>query len=205
MTRLPLRFAALSMLLGFLVGSTYTGQEPEASRVAVPFQETAESQVEPNYPVPYIDSPQPVRIRIPSIDVAADIDPVGMSDAVTMQVPVDIDLVGWFDRSVLPISEAGHTVLVGHRDGVSDPNGVFRNLDDVRSGDMITVRDLSGRRIKYVVKGVAVVSDKAFAQQASEIFQTHGAHQLILITCGGTYDASEGGYQANVVVTAHRV
>ena len=121
-----------------------------------------------------------------------------------MQVPTDIAVVGWFDRSVLPISDSGNTVLVGHRDGVLDPNGVFRNLSQVRLGDRIRVRDMSGRSIDYTVIDVDVVSDEKFARQAHEIFATNGAHRLVLITCGGLFDETRGGYQSNVIVTAHR-
>lgn len=205
MVRPASRVAAFAVILGLLVGSSPANPEPE---VVVALQDSmttpAAPQIAWSYPVPYADSPQPTRVRIPAIDVAGDIRPVGMSDAVTMQVPSDIRKVGWFDRSVLPISDSGHTVLVGHRDGASDPNGIFRNLGEVKAGDVIHVQDIAGRLLEYAVTEVSVLSDASFAEQALEIFRTRGAHRLVLITCGGTYDESRGGYQANVVVTAKR-
>jgi len=127
-----------------------------------------------------------------------------MSDDVTMEVPDDISVVGWFDRSVRPSSRKGNTVLVGHRDGASDPNGVFRNLGDMGTSDLIEVTDSSGRLTRYRVDSVKLLDRNQFANKATQIFATSGLHQLVLITCGGSYDADRGGYQANIVVTATR-
>jgi LPXTG-site transpeptidase (sortase) family protein len=201
MTRPASKVAALALALGLLVGGSLPDQEPES--VSLPPAKPT-PLVKHAYPVPYANSPQPVRVLVPSVDIAGDIQPVGMSDPTTMQVPANIDVVGWFDRSVLPISEFGHTVLVGHRDGAADPDGVFKDLGEVKTGDMITVHDLSGRRITYSVTSVDTVSDELFASQAPRIFRRDGDHRLILITCGGSYDATRGGYQANVVVVATR-
>jgi LPXTG-site transpeptidase (sortase) family protein len=204
MKRPASQVAALALALGLLVGDSLPAQEPESVALTPGHSSRPVHHGEFDYPVPYADSPLPARVRIPSVDIVGDIQPVGMSDDTTMQVPADIDVVGWFDNSVLPIAESGHTVLVGHRDGSEDPDGVFRNLGDVRIGDGITVRDLSGRRIEYSVTSVDTMSDERFAARAHHIFRKHGVHRLILITCGGSYDAARGGYQANVVVVATR-
>lgn len=207
---------ALVLVLGLLAGTSCVGKEPgpgSFGQVAVGSESTTAPRVPPSVPdssapdssVQYEDRPTPARLRIPAIDVAGNIQPVGMSDAVTMQVPDDISVIGWFNRSVVPISEVGNTVLVGHRDGSQDPNGVFRRLEELRPGDDIRVRDLSGRRIDYEVSSVELVSNDDFALQAEDFFAVHGPHRLVLLTCGGTYDASRGGgYQANVVVVATR-
>lgn len=198
------RLAALGLALGFLVGSSPTDQEPEVPAFTLAVSHIDVGGEAPAYRVPYADSPQPVDLRIPSVDISGHVQPVGMTDAVTMQVPSDIKVIGWFDRSVFPISDNGHTVLVGHRDGARNPNGVFRNLENVREGDVVKVRDQSGRLVDYEVATVELVSDKQFAEKAAWIFRVNGPHRLVLITCGGTYDRTRGGYQANVVVIAKR-
>lgn len=200
-----LRLAALGLALGFLVGPSPTGQEPEVPARVAPTDDSRSRQVSLPDRVPYADSPQPVHLDIPALDVSARVQPVGMTDAVTMQVPSDISVVGWFHRGVLPIAEFGHTVLVGHRDGESDPNGVFRNLGRVRPSDELTVRDQSGRLLRYGVTKVDVLGDRQFARRAPWVFRTDGPHRLVLITCGGTFDEARGGYQANVVVVAKRI
>ena len=209
MKRQAFSLLALLLVLGFLVGDNHTDREP-GERPEVPvvvgriFTEDPASVAAPAPVVPYAESGVPVRLRIPSLGISGEVRPVGMSDATTMQVPEDISVVGWFDRSVLPIAQGGNTVLVGHRDGETDPNGVFRRLGEIEAGDSIIVRDRSGRRIEYVVTGVDVLHDEVFARTAPEIFRTDGPHRLVLLTCGGSYDENEGGYQANVVVTAER-
>ena len=166
----------------------------------------AKPEVGPQIPraVPYANSQQPVMLRIPALDVRGPVQPVGMTDEVTMQVPADIDVIGWFDRSVVPVAPRGNTVMVGHRDGVDDPNGVFRRLGELVPGDRIRLDDLAGRGIEYVVNEVDLLGRSQFAEQAADLFATDGPHRLVLLTCGGEYDRSRGGYQANVVVIATR-
>jgi len=182
-----------------------TPRVPEAAPLFVEPDREAEPERDTERPVPYSNSQQPTSLNIPALDVQGRIQPVGMTDEVTMQVPSDIRVIGWFDRSVVPLAEQGNTVVVGHRDGVDDPEGVFRRLGELSLGDEITVENLSGRGIEYVVSDVRVLDRTAFAAQATKIFATDGPHRLVLMTCGGEYDSSQGGYQANVVVTAKRV
>ena len=40
---------------------------------------------------------------------------------------------------------------------------------------------------------------------AQKVYGKQGRSQLNLVTCGGVYDSSRGGYQSNVVVNARLV
>lgn len=202
--------AASALILGFLVGDSLTDQEPRIAALqplnVESIGSTAFGKDAGAWPqrVPYSDSRLPVELVIRELNIAADVRPVGMTDATTMQVPRDISVVGWFEDSVLPISSAGNTVLVGHRDGVEDPNGIFRHLEELREGDLVEVEDLSQQRLDYEVTRVDVIGRDEFAREAPWIFNRLGKHHLVLLTCGGSYDASRGGYQANVIVVAKR-
>lgn len=202
------RVATVGLCLGLLAGCGGPGNELDSTSSLEPPAPTAPGPAAVRDDVldriPYSDAAQPVEIAIPSVGIEGSIQPVGMTDAVTMQVPRDIGVVGWFDRSVVPISDIGNTVLVGHRDGADDPNGVFRRLSDVQQGDAITVRDMTGRTVEYAVESVELLGRTDFAGNAEEVFDTSGAHHLVLLTCGGEYERSQGGYQANVVVYATR-
>ena len=205
MNRSVRRLATLALCLGLLVGcaaDTQSGSDAPSPLPVAPSPLVLDDRLPER--VPYAGGAQPVALAIPSVDIEGAIQPVGMTDAITMQVPSDIQVVGWFDRSVAPISEIGNTVLVGHRDGADDPNGIFRRLSEVQRGDEITVRDLTGRSLRYAVESVGLLGRSDFAGSAEEIFDTSGAHNLVLLTCGGEYDRSQGGYQANVVVYATR-
>lgn len=208
MSRALGRAASVGLCLGLLAGCGGTGGDldstPRLGSPAPTVSGPALVRDDVLEQVPYSDTAQPVEIAIPSVEIEGSIQPVGMTDAVTMQVPRDISVVGWFDRSVVPISEIGNTVLVGHRDGAGDPNGIFRRLSEVQQGDAITVRDLTGRIVEYSVESVELLGRADFAGNAEEVFDTAGAHHLVLLTCGGDYERSQGGYQANVVVYATR-
>ena len=162
--------------------------------------------IQPPVDPPAIESlgpePEPMRLRVPKLGISADVASVGMQDDVTMEVPEDISLVGWFRYSTTPRSGIGTTVLVGHRDGTKDPNGVFRNLDGIQPGDRITVIDADGDRWRYEVSDTALLDTAQFAAAAEQIFDVEGEARLVLITCGGEFIQSEGGYQSNTVVTA---
>jgi LPXTG-site transpeptidase (sortase) family protein len=206
MSHALLRLATAGLCLGLLTGCTQadveSGSGVQSPAPAAPAPLALHDDVPER--IPYTDGSQPVGITIPSVGIEGRIQPVGMTDAVTMQVPRDINVIGWFDRSVVPISDMGNTVLVGHRDGADDPNGIFRRLSDVQRGDTIGVRDLTGRTVEYTVESVGLLGRSDFASSAEDIFDTTSAHHLVLLTCGGEYDRSQGGYQANVVVYATR-
>jgi LPXTG-site transpeptidase (sortase) family protein len=189
--------------LGFLAGCQSTIEEAAVSSTTQDPSPLSISAGPPGSPWdPYASSPQPSEIRIPELGIRAQIQPVGMLDEETMQVPRDISVVGWFDASAFPASEVGHAVLVGHRDGVDDPNGVFRRISELSKGDTVSVVDLGSRRSVYRIKRTRVLSRTQFAQQSASIFAEDGVHRLILLTCGGAYDRERGGYQSTVVVTA---
>jgi sortase A len=189
--------------LGFLAGCQSTIEEAAVSSTTQDPSPLSISASPPGSPWdPYASSPQPSEIRIPELGIRAQIQPVGMLDEQTMQVPRDISVVGWFDASAFPASEVGHAVLVGHRDGVDDPNGVFRRISELSKGDTVSVVDLGSRRSVYRIKRTRVLSRTQFAEQSASIFADDGVHRLILLTCGGAFDRERGGYQSTVVVTA---
>lgn len=209
MNRRASRSATLLLGIGLLVGCTPADGEPGSEPVSLVVDaDSGEPAVDVAHEVParlpFAGSPQPSSIKIPELDIRGSVQPVGFSAPGTMQVPADISVVGWFDRSAFPIGERGHTVLVGHRDGVDDPNGIFRRLGDVRRGDRVIVRDLAGRRVRYEVESVDVLGTKEFADRAAQLFSVTASHRLVLLSCGGVFDRSRGGYQATVVVIATR-
>jgi len=195
----------LAMSLTLLSGCAEadSGLEPPGV-MREPVHTKPEAGMEVPRAVPYANSQQPVMVRIPALDVRGPLQPVGMTDDLTMQVPADIDVIGWFDRSVVPVATRGNTVMVGHRDGVDDPNGVFRRLGELVPGDRIHLDDQAGRGLEYVVSEVDLLGRSQFAAEAEGLFAADGPHRLVLLTCGGEYDRSRGGYQANVVVIATR-
>ena len=144
----------------------------------------------------------PTRIFIPSIDVNAPVVATGISSAGVVEIPKDVNEVGWYAGSSKPGDVHGAAVIVGHRDGAFGIDGAFYNLSKLGPGDPIRVVDADGLATNYEVAAREVVSKTDFARVAPEYFSKEGSPRLTLITCGGSYIKDKGGYQANVIVTA---
>jgi sortase A len=102
----------------------------------------------------------PSRLIIPGINLDSQVTPVGRKTVVVegkiyQQWDVADDLVSWHDRSA-KVGEAGNTVLNGHSDTCAE---IFRNLKDVRVGDLI-VAFAEGKPHYYVVTERVIVKEK---------------------------------------------
>jgi LPXTG-site transpeptidase (sortase) family protein len=144
----------------------------------------------------------PARIFIPSIDVDASIVTTGISSDGVVDIPGNVNEVGWYNGSSKPGGSHGSAVIVGHRDGTFGVDGAFYNLAKLNPGDPVRIVDEEGLATNYAVAAREVVAKKNFAKVAPEYFSKEGSPRLTLITCGGAYIKDKGGYQANVVVTA---
>jgi LPXTG-site transpeptidase (sortase) family protein len=160
----------------------------------------------PKIPV-VIDSVEsiPVSVHIPDLSVKSDVVPVGVDAANNVVVPDDIQEIGWYAFAAGPMDSQGSVVLVGHRDGVVSGRGAFYGIDQLEAGDPVVLRTADGSRIRFVVEEAESVTKERFSELAPEIFSSSGDKRLILITCGGEYVKSAGGYQENVLVTASPV
>lgn len=144
--------------------------------------------------------PAPRALRIPVIDVATRVVPVGLEPDGALGIPDDVRLVGWYRLGVPPGADHGSAVLVAHRDGRGQGRGAFYDLGRLDVGDDVTVRTASGDRLAYRV--VARESFRKTRLPYEELFTASGPPRLTLISCGGAYDPDRGGYRDNVVVTA---
>ncbi len=139
----------------------------------------------------------PVRVEVPSLGVAAGIDPVAVSADRVLDPPDDVERVGWWDASAEPGAEAGQTVLTGH--AVHTGGGVLDELPDVRPGARVDLRTEQGL-MRYRVTGVETLRRDEVAARTEELFgQDRGDGRLVLVSCT-RWDGAV--YRSNVVVTA---
>jgi sortase (surface protein transpeptidase) len=80
---------------------------------------------------------------------------------------------------------------------------VFYRLEELRVGDRVTVRLHDGSTARFRVHSIETYPNADFP--ARKVYGKQGRSQLNLVTCGGAYDSSRGGYQSNVVVNARLV
>jgi LPXTG-site transpeptidase (sortase) family protein len=154
-------------------------------------------------PSPYdtLSKSVPLRIKIPALDVDSKVVPVGINPDQSMEIPSNIANIGWYEAGPSPGDPFGSAVLAGHRDGAEAARGAFYNLGELDRGDVITLATRS-KKLKFSVTRTEILDKHTFALRSQDIFASDGPGVLTLITCGGDYDRSLGGYQANVIVTA---
>ncbi|MCP3032908.1 class F sortase [Halobacillus sp. A1] len=138
----------------------------------------------------------PTHIKIPSIDVDAPIEQVGILDNGQMGVPQEMEKVGWFEPGTKP-GENGNSVLAGHVDSKTGP-AVFFKLDQLEEGDDIIVSDEEGTELTYTVKRME--SYPYTDSPIDEIFGQTDQKNLNLITCTGTFNREAGTHDERLVV-----
>lgn len=190
-----------AVLLG--VGLTSAGQQPSGGSDDDPARFTSEVPAAARVSRGLVVRPRPVlptRLEIPAIDVATSLVRLGLMKDGTVEVPSDPDLAGWF-RHGPPPGQRGSAVILGHVDSVQGP-AVFARLQELRPGDAVTVGRQDGSVARFVVRKAVLYANEDFP--AHRVYAARAGHGLNLVTCGGTYDATDGGYQSNLVVYTRR-
>jgi LPXTG-site transpeptidase (sortase) family protein len=168
---------------------------PAPSPLAGAVRPLPPAPVTPDVPV---GGPEPTALTIEALGVSgAPVRPVGVEPAGgAMEIP-PVDEVGWYRYGARP-GDPGSTVLAAHvaYDGV---DGVFRRLADLGAGDRVTVALSDGSTQAFVVTDVALYPK---SELPAAVWARDGDPQLVLITCGGEFDAEARSYEDNVVVFA---
>ncbi len=142
----------------------------------------------------------PTRVRVPTLGIDAPVFPVAISPATgALAVPPLIHRLGWWLDGMTPGAASGSTLIAGHVDSATKGPGAFVRLKDARRGTRIEVTTKDGRTQTYRVVSVQVMPKN---ELPASIYSRQGRPRLVLVTCGGPFDASIGHYRDNVVVTA---
>lgn len=149
---------------------------------------------------PVVEPAAPVRLRIAAVRVDAAVAPVGVDANGTMVIPREAARVGWYRFGPAPGAVAGAAVLAGHVDSRDQGPGALYRLREVPVGAAVEVVDTAGVTRRYRVVSRELITKKALPTQ--ELFRRTGPARLILITCGGEFDARLHSYRDNVVVVA---
>lgn len=141
----------------------------------------------------------PVRIRVPAIDVDAPMTRLGLDASGALRPPPadKPTLAGWYGDGTAPGSR-GTAVTAGHVDTPAGP-AVFQNLGALTKGDTIEISRADRRTAVFAVDAVEVYDKKKFPDE--KVYGSSGLPELRVITCGGRY-TKHTGYQGNVVVYA---
>lgn len=129
--------------------------------------------------------PTPSYLFIPSIEVRAAIDPVGLTEKGAVDAPKEPGLLGWFDKGPRP-GDAGSAIIDGHRGWRNKTPAVFDRLHEVSIGDLVVVMDSDGNTIPFYVYNMQTYDPD---ESPAEVFAMHDDARLNLITCNGEWDA----------------
>jgi LPXTG-site transpeptidase (sortase) family protein len=122
-----------------------------------------------------------------------------IADDGSLNVPEDVDELGWWVGSKPMGSTVGTTLIAGHVDSAVAGLGYFAKLTELKEGDPITVVDGLGEEWKWTVSDTQQIGKSALPQ---ELFDSTGERMLALVTCGGEFDAATGHYTDNYIVWA---
>jgi LPXTG-site transpeptidase (sortase) family protein len=140
----------------------------------------------------------PKRLTLPD-GAGAAVEPAQTVDG-ELQVPSNVNRIGWWDGSASAGDPFGSTVIAGHVDSATQGIGFFAKLERVRVGSKVTVEG-DGHRLTYRVVAVQKIAKGALATD-SRAFDQEGEHRLVMITCTGRYHPDRGGYDRNLVIIA---
>lgn len=140
---------------------------------------------------------EPTRVRIPDIGVDAATTELGL-DGIQLETPDDPAEVGWFHGAHTP-GGPGQAVLAGHVTW-NGKNVVFARLAQLGMGQRIEIDRADGTTVNFEVSRIASYSKEEFP--TDEVYAVTAEPSLVLITCGGEYDAQRHYYESNTIVWA---
>lgn len=144
----------------------------------------------------------PQTLRIPKINVVANVEQVGLDEKGNMDVPKDSDNVGWYKLGYKP-GEKGNAVFAGHYDKETGAPAVFWDISKLESGDKIIVVDAQGKERTFIYKKTAKYPYNDFP--IKEVFGDAEKPMLNLITCQGEWDSTSKNYSDRLVVSAELI
>jgi sortase (surface protein transpeptidase) len=151
-------------------------------------------------PVKPIDA-IPKRIAIPSIGVDAAVIGIGLDNNQFELKPLDAkpQNVGWYIYGPPPGAPGPPALILSHINFDHVP-GAFNHLDKAKVGDKITVARGDGPDLTFHVIKVQSWPKAKFSEL--HLYDPTPDAGLLLITCGGQYDAAHKNYLSNTIVRA---
>lgn len=140
---------------------------------------------------------RPERLIIPSLQIDALVQQVGIKANGAMATPSNFTDVGWYKYGTIPGQE-GSAVIAGHLDNGLALPGVFKHLSELQVGDDLYVQTVDGSKLRFVVKDIKKYPYTAVPTE--KVFNAQGAAQLNLITCEGSWLPSARTYDHRLIV-----
>lgn len=151
---------------------------------------------------PVQQSLRPIAIRIPSIQVDAEIERRPIVNG-QMANPTGPFVVAWYGATGRLGEPEGNVVLAGHVDYAGVGPAVFARLGELVEGDEIEVLGESVKSFRFAV--VWSRSYEADSAPVEEIIGPTDEQSVTLITCIGTFDPTAQRYDMRLIVRGERL
>jgi len=142
-------------------------------------------------------STEPTRLIIPSLSINANVQHVGLAKSGDLGIPSNFTDAAWYKYGPVP-GAVGNAIIDGHLDNAVSLPGVFKHLNDIEIGDGIYVTTASGQSIHFKVTGKESLPYNSTS--TAQIFGASSTANLILITCGGSWDQAIKEYLNRSVI-----
>lgn len=139
----------------------------------------------------------PARLIIPSLNINASVQDLGINAQGNMQAPDNFVDVGWYKYGTVP-GYIGSAVIDGHVDNGLGLDGVFKHLSDLKVNDDVYVQTAGGKMLHFQVSDIEVYPYQN--APVDTIFAQSDAARLNLITCDGTWVDGKDTYNERLVI-----
>ncbi|VXB47829.1 class F sortase [Nocardioides sp. AX2bis] len=179
--------------------ATSAGSGPDDAPAGTDDREVRELEATPATRVGSAVARVPTAVRLPGTDLL-DVVPVGTREDGLLDVPADVDVLGWWEGGARVGDPFGSVLLAGHVDSEDEGLGPSARLLTVERGDEVEVR-AGGRTTSYAVASRRFVPLDDLGSYP-RILSADGPARVTLVTCAPPFLPDEGGYQNLAVVTA---
>lgn len=183
----------ITLVAFFIFGATFV-----RAFLYMPESEVPAPALEGEAPIREVaEADQPARLIIPSLEIDAHIQYVGVGASGNMAVPNNYTDVGWYRYGPVP-GQRGSAVIDGHVDNAVGLAGVFKDLGKIMPGASVFIETNNGSLIEFRVEDVVTYGYKDVPNEL--LFGRADKSRLNLITCAGSWIGSEETYDERVVV-----
>jgi sortase (surface protein transpeptidase) len=148
-----------------------------------------------------VDPDLPRALYISSLNIAARVQQMGLTDSSSLQAPKNIYDAGWYTGSAKP-GQSGAMVIDGHASETGSRYGLFGYIERLKEGDIITIEKGDGTKLNYVVAHTEV--DALSDVDMKSVRSTYGgaAQGLNIITCTGKWTDDKSTLDHRLIVFA---
>lgn len=143
----------------------------------------------------------PLQLKIPSINIDAKIESLGLTKDGEVDAPSGPKNVGWYNLGPIP-GGIGNAIIDGHSGWKGNTPAVFDQLNKLRIGDKIYIENENGQTIVFIVYKIKIYKTN---EDYTDVFVSNDnkAH-LNLITCTGLWDERQKSSPDRLVIFTNK-